>query len=407
MKKILIFSLSYYSYNPPHIGGDEVAIKEITDRINPNEITFHLICNHFDSNLPKVEKIGNVTVHRIGFGKKGVDSVATHGSLFYFAKIAFIPFAAWKALSLHRAEHFDGFWAMMVYMTFPIMFMRVVGVRIPYIVTLQEGDSFEHVFKRWHIRLFLPLLQYGIRRAAVVQAISLFLGGWSRRAGFQGLLEVIPNGVDVANFSRTFSTEVLAKTKAELTNTESGIVLVHTGRMVVKNGVDDIIRALAYLPPDISFVQIGNGPDEMKLRALASACGVAARVCFFGFVEHRELPRYLQAADLFIRPSLSEGMGNSFIEAMAAGVPVIGTQEGGISDFLFDPHDQESNPDRKPTGRAVERNDPKGIARAVMLYLEDSEATAHIIKNARAAAVEKYDWKHIVRDMRDRVFSHI
>ena len=66
MKKILIFSLAYY---PHHIGGAEVAIKEITDRITPEDIEFHMVTLRFDSTLPKVEKIGNVLVHRIGFTK--------------------------------------------------------------------------------------------------------------------------------------------------------------------------------------------------------------------------------------------------------------------------------------------------------------------------------------------------
>jgi len=63
-KKILIFSLAYY---PKHIGGAEVAIKEITDRLSPEDYEFHLVCNRYDSTLPKKEKIGGVMVYRIGF----------------------------------------------------------------------------------------------------------------------------------------------------------------------------------------------------------------------------------------------------------------------------------------------------------------------------------------------------
>ena len=398
MRKILIFSLSYY---PSLVGGAEIAIKEITDRIGPDEIAFHLICNRFDSALPKVEKIGNITVHRVGFG-----------TFSYLAKILFVPLAALQALSLNRKEHFDGFWAMMVYMTFPIMIARALGEkrtfgafhRVPYILSLQEGDPFEHVFERWHIRLFSPLLRYGIRHAAVVQAISSFLGGWAKEMGFAGSLEIIPNGVDVAHFSQSYSADILEKTRAELTNKEGNVVLIHTGRMVLKNGLPDIIQALVHLPANISFVQIGAGPDEEKLWKLASECGVADRVHFGGFSDHIDLPRYLQASDIFIRPSLSEGMGNSFIEAMAAGVPVIATQVGGIADFLYDP---ELNPDAEPTGRAVKPHDPKGIARAVMLYLEDVDMTKRIVENARKMVIEKYDWNRVVYDMRTRVFSHI
>ncbi|MCE9541561.1 hypothetical protein K8R03_03315, partial [Candidatus Kaiserbacteria bacterium] len=65
MKKILIFSLAYF---PKHVGGAEIAIREITDR-NP-DIEFHMVTNRFDSTLPKVEKVGNVLVHRIGIATK-------------------------------------------------------------------------------------------------------------------------------------------------------------------------------------------------------------------------------------------------------------------------------------------------------------------------------------------------
>src|SRR3989344_3626280 len=389
MKKILIFSLSYY----PHVGGAEVAIKEITDRIVPTDITFHLICNRYDSTLPKVEKKGNVLVHRVGVC-----------SFSYVGKILFVPLAAMKAFALHRTHRFDGLWAMMLYMTFTIALMRVVGVRIPYVVSLQEGEPFGHVFERWHIKPFLPLVRYGMRHAATVQAISSFLGTWTSSLNFHGPVEIIPNGVHIAHFSQTYSVNALAKTRAELKSAAGDIVLVHVGRMVGKNGIDDIIKALTFLPPNISFVHIGAGPDEDMLKQLARTVGVADRARFLGFVAHAELPRYLQASDIFIRPSLSEGMGNAFIEAMAAGVPVIGTQVGGIADFLFDP---ERNPEHEPTGRAVNPNDQEGIARAVGLYLKDTDATARIIENARRLVRERYDWKRVVHDMRVRVFSHI
>ena len=62
--KILIFSTAYY---PKFVGGAEVAVKEITDRLSPNEYEFHLITLRLDKHLPKEEKIGNVFVYRVGF----------------------------------------------------------------------------------------------------------------------------------------------------------------------------------------------------------------------------------------------------------------------------------------------------------------------------------------------------
>lgn len=122
MKKVLIFSLAYF---PKHIGGAEVAIKEITDRIPPSLYEFHMITLRFDSSLPRVEKIGNVNIHRIG------------GGLDYLSKIFFIPQAALFALR----QHYDIYWVVMSNMLFPISLARFLGNRTPYILTLQDGDT--------------------------------------------------------------------------------------------------------------------------------------------------------------------------------------------------------------------------------------------------------------------------
>src|SRR5262249_35696004 len=133
MKKILIFSLAYY----PHVGGAEIAIKEIADRIS--DIEFDLITQRFDAKDAATEKVGNVLVHRVGQGRG------------YFSKILFIPRAAAHAIRLHQEKNFDACWAMMSYMLLPIVLMRNRGVRLPYALTLQEGDTYQHMFGRIRI----------------------------------------------------------------------------------------------------------------------------------------------------------------------------------------------------------------------------------------------------------------
>ena len=96
-------------------------------------------------------------------------------------------------------------------------------------------------------------------------------------------------------------------------------------------------------------------------------------------------------------------MGISFIEAFAAGIPVIATQEGGIADFLFD---AKRNPDMQPTGFAVDKDDSEGIARAVEEILKNPEHAKQVAANARALA-ERYDWRIIARDMKSRVFDRV
>src|SRR3989344_7541716 len=106
MKKILIFSLAYY---PNFSSGAEVAIKEVTDRISPSDIEFHMVTLLFDRSAPRNELIGNVHVHRVGFGGG------------YLSKMLYAPLAALKARSLNSELHFDAMWSMMTYMLFPVV----------------------------------------------------------------------------------------------------------------------------------------------------------------------------------------------------------------------------------------------------------------------------------------------
>src|SRR3989338_1549214 len=157
--KILIFSLSYY---PKYVGGAEVAIKEITDRIAQDDIQFDMITLRFDSALPREERIGNVMVYRIGPTKKDPSADELVRFPMYLVKVLYPVLAAWKAFLLNRRERYDGAWAMMSYMGFPLVILRYVfGVKIPYVLTLQEGDSVEHVTQRLRIRsvsfLYAPI----------------------------------------------------------------------------------------------------------------------------------------------------------------------------------------------------------------------------------------------------------
>jgi glycosyltransferase involved in cell wall biosynthesis len=90
-------------------------------------------------------------------------------------------------------------------------------------------------------------------------------------------------------------------------------------------------------------------------------------------------------------------MGNSFIEAMAAGVPVIATQEGGLADFIFD----------EKTAFVVEKDSPHQIAQKVEKILGNSELVKKVVDDARALAIKMYDWDIIARDMREKVFSRL
>lgn len=365
--KILIFSLAYH----PMIGGAEVAIHEITSRIPENEIQFDMVTLRFDKAYPKFEKIGNVNVYRIG------------GGLGYLSKIFFI----FQAVFFARKNKYDFFWAMMTYMLFPISLRRILGDKTPYILTLQDGDPFAHVFNRWRIRVFKPLLAYGFKHAYKVQTISYFLAGWARQAGFKGEVQVIPNGVDLNRFKIYDSG---FKNKEEM-------ILITTSRLVPKNGIEDIIEAMKFLPLNVKLRIIGSGPLESRLKSYSRILNLESRINFLGEVPNSEIPKHLSEADIFVRPSLSEGQGISFIEAMAAGLPVIATPVGGIPDFLKDGE----------TGLFVEPRNPRQIAFQVHKLISDRVWRDKITIAAKRMVQERYGWDLIAEEMKTRVFDKV
>ena len=342
-------------------------MKEITDRIS--DIEFDMVTMRFDKSHPKFERVGNINIYRIG------------GGLGYLSKILFVLQATAFALK-HK---YDSYWAMMTYMLFPVVLVRLLGKKTNYSLTLQDGDPFTHVFNRLRIFFFRPLLYWGFRKASKVQAISTFLAGWARKMGHKKEVEVIPNGVDLSKF------RIQNFPKKE----NNKIKLITTSRLVKKNAVEDIIESLQYLPENVELEVIGSGPLDEYLKLRAENLNLEKRVKFLGEIANENLPPYLYDADIFVRPSLSEGQGISFIEAMAAGLPVVATPVGGITDFLKD----------RETGLICKVNDPKNIADKVMEYINNPELKEMIIKNARDMVIEKYDWNMIAKKMKTLVFE--
>ena len=247
-KKILIFSLAYY---PSYVSGAEASIKEITDRAC-DEYEFHLITHLFDKNAPRVEKIGNTTIYRVGFGG---------GRL---SKILFVPLAALKARKLHKKLHLTSMWAMMTYMLMPLTLARLFGVKIPYVLTLQDGDSYEKVFKRAFIKPFLPLIDKGFRDATIIQVISEYLGTWPKKRGYHGEVVMIRNGANPKNFEQ-LPLEQLEEVKKSIGKKDGDVYLFIAARIVYQKAMDDVVRALALLPENIKFLIAGQGDKEAEL----------------------------------------------------------------------------------------------------------------------------------------------
>lgn len=417
MRKVLIFSLAYF---PKHVGGAEVSIKEITERMP--DIEFHMVTNRFDSTLPRVERIGNVLVHRIGITTKNPSMNDLRKWPLHLNKFLFQFLAAWKALQLHHKYRYDAVWAMMAHSCgVPATIFKMLRPEVKYILNLQEGDPPEQIERT--MRPLWPLFTRAFTKADIIQTLSHFLAAWARRRGFTGHIEVVPNAVNAKHFSQEYPSAIINEIKDKLGKKMGDVFVITTSRLVHKNAVDDVLRALPLLPENIHFIILGIGPDEAMLKKLAAELKVEGRVQFVGHIGHEELPKYLQACDIFTRPSRSEGFGASFAEAMAAGLPVVTTQEGGIADFLFDPDrkaqsasygagekqsgESDANPLQYKTGWAVDKDSPEQIAEAVKDIMARPEKVRAVVATAKQMVIEKYDWDIIAKQMRERVFGRL
>jgi glycosyltransferase involved in cell wall biosynthesis len=400
-KRILIFSLAYY---PSFTSGAEAAVKEITDRIDPEEIEFHMVTLRYDACLPKQERVGNVLVHRIGLTQNKKPSFEDLGKwpldlnkpLFQFQ-------AAWKAFALHRKYRYNAIWAIMAHSAgVPAALFKLFHRDVPYVLTLQEGDPPEQIERT--LKPLWPLFTRAFTKATVVQAISNFLGDWARRRDFKGPLEIIHNGANPKDVNDSVSAEEVEKARLKLQKEPGQVILMNTARLVSQKAPDITLRALQFLPKNVRLVLVGDGPEEASLKALAKELGLEDRLLLTGRVDRSEVTAYRKNADIFVCASRSEGLGLAFLSAMASRLPVIATQEGGLADFIFD---AKSNPDKPTTAWAVDKDQPEQIAEAVKAILADPEQTRVVTDNARRMILESYEWGAIAKAMQERVFSRL
>ena len=133
---------------------------------------------------------------------------------------------------------------------------------------------------------------------------------------------------------------------------------------------------------------------EKKLKSQVKSLNLESKVVFIEMVQPQDLPVYLKISDVFIRPSRSEGLGSSFLEAMAVGIPVIATKVGGIPDFLKD----------RETGLFCTL-EPGDIASKINIIFENEMLRRNIIENSRALVADKYNWDKISKQY-ENIYYH-
>jgi phosphatidylinositol alpha-1,6-mannosyltransferase len=253
--------------------------------------------------------------------------------------------------------------------------------RVPHITTVHGGDAFA---LRGRFMGKLKAAAIGLADAVTVNSSATM--EVVRALGSVGeKVSRIPIG---ANRLPVLAPDAARSVRAKH-RTGNGPLVIFVGRLVEEKGVGDLLRAIALLSatrPDVTALILGDGQQRAEFEALATQLGIAERVRFTGWVDPMEVPSHLAAADVFVGPSKRspqgwlEGQGLTFVEAMLAGTPVVGTDCGGIVDLVK----------HEDTGLVVRQNDPAGIAAAIERAVDDAELRGRIVAKARALAETEF-----------------
>jgi phosphatidylinositol alpha-1,6-mannosyltransferase len=173
-------------------------------------------------------------------------------------------------------------------------------------------------------------------------------------------------------------------------------VVVCVSRLVTRKGQDTLIRAWPQVRAACGAVLllVGGGPAEGRLRRLASQLGVTGSVVFTGPVPWEELPAYYDAGDVFAMPCRTrrggldvEGLGIVYLEASAAGLPVVGGDSGGAPDAILDGE----------TGYVVPGGDAAAVAGRIIQLLADPAAARAMGEKGLAWVDREWRWDLVAR----------
>ncbi len=197
-------------------------------------------------------------------------------------------------------------------------------------------------------QIYLPMLPEGVsdsllrtylpafcRDCNLVIAPSAGLRDVLRSLDVDVPIEVVPNGVDLERFEH----EITPLPRQTFGFDDGDVVLIYTGRLGREKNLPLLLRAfkgVAEAFEQARLLIVGDGPERDNLEDRVLYMGLQKRVHFTGMVPYEDIPRYLLAADAFVTASVTEVHPLSVIEAMAAGLPVLGIQSPGVGDTVED-----------------------------------------------------------------------
>lgn len=209
-------------------------------------------------------------------------------------------------------------------------------------------------------------------------------------------ITVVPNGAD----AQVFMPRDAGDARRRMGVPDDGPVISYVGKLVPRKGVDTLVEAMGILAARAAgaprLVMAGIGGLREPLEQRAAELGVADRITWLGKVPHDEVGWVMSAGDVFVLPSLSEGLPTVVCEAMACGLPVVATAVDGTPEIVDDP----------ATGLLVQPHDAGGLAAALARVLDDRDMAARMGGEALRRSEAEYTWAANARRM-EQVYAAV
>jgi glycosyltransferase involved in cell wall biosynthesis len=357
---------------PPSVGGIQTQTLALARALAAAGAEVHVVTRPAPGR-PGRERLGDVTVHRVGLARGGPA-----------ATVAYVALAARAVASL--GPRVDVVHAHQLLSPGSAALVAGAALGTPFVVTAHASGSIGDVasLARQGVLGRARLLALR-RRAAAFVAVSAPIREELRRAGVPAArIRSIPNGVDTERFHPSPEPERRAARRALALPPVP--VLLYAGRLAPEKGVDVLLDAWAAARRRGALgtlVLVGDGPERRALEHRARDQGILGAVRFAG--PAADVTPWLAAADVFALPSRTEGLSVALLEAMAAGLPVIATDVGGTGEAAGG------------AAHLVAAGDAAGLAAAIEGLLGDPPRGAALGEAARRRAVARYGIREVAR----------
>jgi len=341
-------------FPPKWLAGTEIATYHLADHLARRGHEVHVVTSQ-DEGLPELSEEDGFYIHRIAWPK-----IRIIGGFIFWKKICM---NIWKIKPdiVHSQSLLIGI---------PAWAAKKI-LKIPYVIWGQGSDVYLPG------RLTRITSKYMLKNADAVLALTEDMKQ-NMREIYERDIFVVPNGIDLERFKIS-----LGGKKEDNVKT-----IISVGRLHPVKGISYLIEAMAIVHremPDVRLVIVGDGIERSRLEELTERLDLNSCVQFVGQVSQERIPWIMHQADVFILPSLSESFGIVNLEAMAAGLPIVATNVGGIPYVI----------EEGINGYLIKAKSPNDIADKILILLQNDGIREKMSANNKKKA-EQYAWSKVV-----------